>query len=270
MAKDYAMDIRICGGGAMGAALYDGLTRRKGRVHAVVLEDVDPARGRGSIPARTCGEEKPRLHIYALKPDILTEVMQAQAHLFEPGDTVLSVAAGIPLCSLLAAVPAQVSVIRAMPNMPVAYGAGILAYSHAPAPEGGQTVYLARAIEALSDLGTLVELDERQMDGLTALAGSGPAYVYAVVEALALAGQTVGLPPDIAASLARQVVIGSGVTLAHDKASASDLRQRITSPNGTTAAGLKVLKEDDTLSDLFVRCLAAAAARSRDLGAAKT
>ena len=264
------MDIRICGGGAMGAALYDGLTRRESLFHAVVLEDVDPARRRGWVPVRTGDEDSPRLHIYALKPDILPGVMQAQAHLFEPGDVVLSVAAGVPLSSLQAAVPERVSVIRAMPNMPVAYGAGILAYCHAVAPEGGQQAHIARAVDALSDLGTVVELDESQMDGLTALAGSGPAYVYAVVEALSLAGQTVGLPPDIAVALARQVVIGSGVTLTQDAASAPDLRQRVTSPNGTTAAGLTVLQKDDALSDLFVRCLAAAAGRSRELGAANS
>ena len=194
---------------------------------------------------------------------MMAEALPRVASLGGGGTLVVSVAAGTPLRLFEAAFGAGTPVVRAMPNTPAAVGQGItaLAANAAAGTEG-----LATAEALLSAVGRVVRLaEEAQMDAVTGVSGSGPAYVFHLVEALARAGEDAGLAPDLAMALARQTVAGAGALLAASEESAEQLRVNVTSPQGTTAAGLEVLMAE--LPDLMRRTVAAAAARSRELGA---
>jgi pyrroline-5-carboxylate reductase len=158
------------------------------------------------------------------------------------------------------------AIVRTVPNTPGAIGKGITAL-YAPAATANSDRTLARAL--MAPLGeTLWFDDESALDAVTALSGSGPAYVFLLVEALTEAAIAQGLKPDIAAQLVRQTVIGAGALLEADKRFPEELRRDVTSPSGTTEAALKVLMDRDGLEALMTRAVDAAAKRSRELGRA--
>jgi pyrroline-5-carboxylate reductase len=182
------------------------------------------------------------------------------------GDTLfVSVAAGTPIAAFEAVLGASTPIIRAMPNTPAAVGRGITAII-GNALAGAAQLDLAETL--LAAVGQVVRLeDERQMDAVTAVSGSGPAYVFHLIETLAQAGEAEGLASDLALTLARATVAGAGVLAETSPESPSQLRVNVTSPGGTTQAALEVLmNETDGFPALLARAVKAAADRSRELG----
>jgi pyrroline-5-carboxylate reductase len=208
--------------------------------------------------------DRPAVVLIAVKPQMMDEVLP-QLRALAGGDTLfLSIAAGTPIARFEDALGEGAVVIRAMPNTPAAVGRGITAIvGNAHATED----QMALAGRLLGAVGDVVRLDnEGQMDAVTGLSGSGPAYVFHMVEALAVAGEAQGLPPELATKLARATVAGAGALLDGSEETAEQLRVNVTSPNGTTQAGLEILmSEEDGLPVLMCRTVAAAADRSREL-----
>lgn len=202
--------------------------------------------------------------VIAVKPQILAALCKNLSPL--PARTpVLSIAAGQSLLNFADLFGAHHPVIRAMPNTPAAIGHGMTVAVPAPSVTKDQKT-MADAL--LSAFGKTAWIDdEGLMDAVTALSGSGPAYVFYLIEAMAKAGVAAGLPEDIAMSLARQTVIGAAALAESDPSTPADiLRANVTSPNGTTAAALDVLM-DGKFQDILTRAIARAAERSRELSA---
>jgi pyrroline-5-carboxylate reductase len=198
--------------------------------------------------------------VLAVKPDIAESACAALAP--TGARRILSVVAGISIERLEAALPAQTVVLRAMPNTPVLVGAGVSALAgggHALAAD------LDWAEGILLAVGTVVRLPERLLHAVTGLSGSGPAYVFLVAEALIEAGVAEGLPRDTSYRLVTQTLLGSARLLAETGAAPEKLRADITSPGGTTAAGLGAL-EARAVRSAFLEAVAAATERSRQLG----
>jgi pyrroline-5-carboxylate reductase len=213
--------------------------------------------GAGDLP-----DVAPRAIVLAIKPQNFEASLPAYRGLVRPGVLVLSIAAGIVI-ETMERLLGDAAVIRAMPNTPAAVGAGMTALignRHVAAADR------ALAQRLLAAVGRVVWLEnEGQMDAVTAVSGSGPAYVFHLVEALAKAAEAQGLPLELATALARQTVVGSGALLAADPADAATLRRNVTSPGGTTAAALDVLMGEDALTRLMTEAVTAAARRSREL-----
>ncbi|MEM7526174.1 MAG: pyrroline-5-carboxylate reductase [Pseudomonadota bacterium] len=200
--------------------------------------------------------------VLAVKPQMMGAAAPALSGFGGGATLMLSIAAGTPIAAFEAMFGAGTPVVRAMPNTPAAIGRGITALvGNATAGEAG----LSTAEALLEPVGATVRLEtEDQMDAVTGLSGSGPAYVFHLIEALAAAGEAEGLSPALAMRLARATVSGAGALADASEESAATLRQNVTSPGGTTAAGLSELMP--ALPDLMRRTVAAAAARSRALG----
>ena len=198
--------------------------------------------------------------VIAVKPQ---GVVAACAELLDPA-RVLSIAAGVTLATLEAALPSSTAVVRAMPNTPATVGAGAAAIA------GGSSATdadLDWADAILSSVGIAVRVPEAQLDAVTGLSGSGPAYVFLVAEALMEAGATVGLPAEVTEALVNQTLLGAARLLSETDQSAEALRIAVTSPNGTTAAGLAVLDANE-VRRAIVDAVTAATERSRELGRA--
>ncbi len=209
----------------------------------------------GPLPAA------PAVALLAVKPQMMGAALPELQDLGGGGTLFISIAAGTSLAQLGATLGAQTPIIRAMPNPPAAVGAGITALI-GNAQATADDLKLAESLLAV--VGATVRLDhEAQMDAVTGLSGSGPAYVFHMIEAMAAAGEAQGLAPDLAMTLARATVIGAGQLAAQSEDSAAQLRINVTSPKGTTAAGLDVLMPD--LTPLMTRTIAAAAERSQEL-----
>lgn len=200
--------------------------------------------------------------VLAVKPQGLTEVAAALAPLVEPGTLVVSILAGKTIADIAARLPVT-AIVRAMPNLPASIGRGV---TGAVASAGVSPRQRAEAEALLACVGLVEWLDEEALiDALTAVSGSGPAYVFHLVEALADAGCAAGLPPDLANRLARATVSGAGALLDGDPREATRLRQDVTSPGGTTAEALAVLMREDGLGKLMREAVAAAARRAGEL-----
>jgi pyrroline-5-carboxylate reductase len=174
----------------------------------------------------------------------------------------LSIAAGIPLRRLEQHLAPETAVVRAMPNTPALVGEGAAAIARGSAARD-EDVEWARAI--LESVGTVHVVDESMLDAVTGLSGSGPAYLFLFAEALIDAGTAVGLPRDVSVALTEQTLLGAATLLARSDSPPEVLRQNVTSPGGTTAAGLRVFDERG-FRDLVTDVVAAATQRSRELG----
>lgn len=248
----------------MGAALVAGLVASGVRGDSIIVVEVDEGKRAMLETEYSVRTSAAIAHtdgaVIAVKPQAAVDVCRQLA---EAGVArVLSIAAGVSLASLQS-VANGVAVVRAMPNTPALVGEG------ASAIAGGSScsrddVEWARTI--LSAVGTVVEVPEEHIDAVTAVAGSGPGYLFLIAEALVDAAVDEGLTADAADRLVRQLFKGAGALLASSSESPATLRDRVTSPNGTTAAGLAVF-ENDGLRDLVRKAVRAAAARSRELGA---
>jgi pyrroline-5-carboxylate reductase len=254
----------LLGCGKMGGAMLEGWLGRG--VPASAIHVIDPApsdwlKGTG-VHLGSPLPERPAVLLLAVKPQAMDDALPQVARLGGPETLAISIAAGLPIARFEAALPAGTPIVRAMPNLPASVGRGITALVASPAA-GEEALLLAEAL--LSAVGTTVRLqDEDQMDAVTAVSGSGPGYVFHMVEALAQAGEAQGLAPDLAMALARATVAGAGALLDSSEGSAAELRMSVTSQKGTTAAGLAVLMAD--LPELMRRAVAAAADRARELG----
>ncbi len=266
--------IVVIGAGKMGGALVGGWLDQGVPPGAITLVDPtlsDPAnpwhaRGVSCVSDISSLEDyQPDMVLLAIKPQMMGAALPALARFDDPQVVVLSVAAGTPIAALKQTFPTA-ACVRSMPNTPAAVGAGVTAVF-------GPTLDDAKrdAIDALlRAVGSVVWVEsEDDMDAVTALSGSGPAYVFHLVEAMARAGESLGLPPETAMTLARQTVIGSGQLMDQSSEPASQLRVNVTSPGGTTAAGLGVLMETGRLEALMKETTQAAYDRSKALAASK-
>ena len=264
--------ILLVGGGRMGAALLKGWLR--GGAGAVIVVEPKPsaelrklARGKNVTLVASVGDvgaKKCRACVVALKPQILKDEAPLLRGFAGGGAAMISIAAGTNTKSLAKAWGPRARIIRAMPNTPGAIGRGITGL-YAAKGAGAKDRKLAEKL--LSALGeTLWVGKESQIDAVTAVSGSGPAYLFLMVEALAAAGAAEGLAADVAMRLARATMAGAGALLDADKSEAAALRQAVTSPGGTTEAALKVLMAKDGLAQMMQRAVAAARERAEELG----
>ncbi len=199
--------------------------------------------------------------VVAVKPQMFQEASAALKPLVQSNTLVVSIMAGTTIAALSKACGG--SVVRAMPNTPAAIGRGITV---AVANKDVGAAQRAMAHALLAATGSVEWLDdEALMDAVTAVSGSGPAYVFLLAEELARAGVAAGLPAELAAKLARETVAGSGELLHRSELDAATLRQNVTSPGGTTAAALNVLMQPDAMQALMTRAVAAATMRSKEL-----
>lgn len=264
------MNILLAGYGRMGQALVAGWRAAGllGRaIETVTVVEPDTARhgttaGLTFVTAPPPGAT-PDVVLFAVKPQMIDNVLPHYVA-YAPQALYLSILAGTPLATLAAPLADSTPVIRCMPNTPAAIGQGMTAcIGNAHVTDAHRTT----AQTLLEAAGAVVWLEtEDQMHAVTALSGSGPAYVFYLTEVLAACGETLGLAPDLAATLARQTVTGSSALMAAAPESPATLRENVTSPGGTTAAALSVLRDTQALQDLFTTALQAAAHRSQELG----
>jgi len=205
-----------------------------------------------------------RVMVLAVKPQSMAEALKQVRALAAPDTTILSIAAGVRLATLAAGFPAGQPIVRAMPNTPAQIGMSMtVAIANASVTPAGRAVIH----QLLSAIGALAWIDDEALiDAVTAVSGSGPAYVFLLAECLAEAARRVGLPDHLAELLARQTVAGSGALLGASELAPAILRQNVTSPAGTTAAALEVLMAEDGLQPLLTRAVEAARKRSIQLG----
>ena len=259
--------LQIIGGGRMGEALLAGLVAADWAAPAD-LRIVEPVATRRD----QLGELFPGVHVaaepgdadgvvLAVKPGIVADACRALGD--HTVGRVLSIAAGVTLSTIEEALGDERPVVRAMPNTPSLIGAGAAAI--APGAHAADDD-LAWAESILGAVGVVVRVPESQLDAVTGLSGSGPAYVFLVAEALIEAGVLAGLARDVAETLAGQTLVGAARLLAEGDDDAAALRAAVTSPGGTTAEGLRVLEAAGVRSAL-IEAVAAATARSRELGA---
>jgi pyrroline-5-carboxylate reductase len=206
----------------------------------------------------------PDMLVLAVKPQSLDQVAPQIAALAGAHTLLLSIIAGKTIANLLARLPGARAVVRAMPNTPAAIGRGVTAAFANSAVTEEQRRWCERLLGAV---GTFFWLDdEGAIDAVTAISGSGPAYVFALTEALAAAAERLGLPAGLSMSLARGTVEGAAELMAHESAtSPATLRRNVTSSGGTTAAALAVLQGPEGLDDLMARATAAAHARAAEM-----
>ena len=260
--------LQVIGGGRMGEALVAGLLAA-GWAPATNLRVVERLAERASeLRARFPGVEvagetgEAAGHVLAVKPGDVDEACRSLAALGSAAP-VLSIAAGVTITRLEHALAPGTPVVRAMPNTPALVGAGAAAVAGGGA--AGDTE-LAWAEQVLGAVGKVVRVDESLLDAVTGLSGSGPAYVFLVAEALVEAGVLAGLPRPVSHTLATQTLLGAARLLDESHEGPEALRAAVTSPGGTTAAGLRAL-ESAGVRAAFLDAVMAATARSRELGA---
>ncbi len=232
----------------------EGARRRELEQQGVGVES-DVA-GHAKLPAK--------ILVLAVKPQIMEAVLSEITGIAGPDTVVVSIAAGIRMEKLAAAFADGQALVRIMPNTPAQVGAG-MAVALANDALTADDRALVDALMAATGATAWID-DETLMDAVTAVSGSGPAYVFYLAECLAAAGRAAGLDEALAEQLARQTVVGGGALLAAASEPAAVLRENVTSPGGTTAAALAVLMADDGLKPLLEKAVAAAKARSIELG----
>ena len=259
----------LLGAGKMGSAMLEGWLKRGLRANKVTVLEPQPSKTVKALTRRglklnpTAKPAAATAIVIAVKPQTAPDAVPALAPHVGKGTLVLSIMAGRTLAFLEKALPAGSAIVRAMPNTPAAIGRGItvaVANGKVSARQRKQASDLLAAIGAVEWTG-----DEALMDAVTAVSGSGPAYVFLLAEAMAKAGIAAGLPGELAERLARETVAGSGELLHRAELDAATLRQNVTSPGGTTAAALEVLMGPGGFDELLTKAIAAATRRGRDL-----
>lgn len=258
----------LLGCGKMGSAMLKGWLDGGLPATSVTVRDPAPSawlQGIEGLRLNTDLPESPALALIAVKPQVMTSALPDIARLGGGNTLFVTVAAGTPISVYEAILGAQTPIVRAMPNTPAAIAQGITAIIGNGA---ASQAHLALAETLLKAVGQVVRLDsEDQMDAVTGVSGSGPAYVFHLIECMAEAGVQEGLSADLAMQLAIATVAGAGALANTAEESAAQLRINVTSPNGTTAAGLAQLMDTtDGLPPLVQRTVSAATARSRELG----
>jgi pyrroline-5-carboxylate reductase len=265
-----AAEILLVGCGKMGGALLQGWRTRGIAKHVTIVE---PGAGAAALagPRTTVladasaivGAMRPDVVVFAVKPQMMNEIVPQYRRFAASGAVFLSIAAGKTLGSLGRLLGAEAAVVRAMPNTPAAIGRGITVACASAAVGAGQRDLCERLLAAAGEVGWVA--DEALIDAVTAVSGSGPAYVFLLIECLAAAAVEAGLPLDLAMRLARATVAGAGELAWRSDEPAGALRENVTSPGGTTRAALDVLMAPDGLQALLTKAVLAAARRSREL-----
>jgi pyrroline-5-carboxylate reductase len=265
----FSGELVLVGAGKMGGAMLQGWLSRglpPGKVSAL---DLQPDRRLRALAKRGLSLNAPRgrgkaaVIVLAVKPQTAPEVLPLIARAAGRSTLVLSIMAGRTLAFLDKAFPAGTPIVRAMPNLPASIGRGItvaVGNKHVGKAQRDLATELLLATGAV----TWVE-DEKLLDAVTAVSGSGPAYVFLLAEALTQAAVDAGIPAKLAARLARETIAGSGELLRQSRLDAATLRQNVTSPGGTTAAALEVLMGPGGLETLLTTAVAMATRRSREL-----
>ncbi len=215
-------------------------------------------------PDQIPGGFDPSLVVFAVKPQIMTDVLPVYRRFAQAGATCMSIAAGTNIGIIESILGAKTPVVRCMPNTPAAIGKGMMVlYANAHTSNAAR-----QEISNLLGANGRVEWinDEGLMDAVTAVSGSGPAYVFYFMECLAAAGESAGLPAETAATLAMQTVYGAACLAFESDTPPAKLREQVTSPNGTTAAALNILMGDERLKNLVADAVEAARLRSIELG----
>jgi pyrroline-5-carboxylate reductase len=266
--------VLLAGAGKMGTALIEGWLTRGLPASAILVQEPQPSdetaeylrrHGIQSQVAFVALESAPAVIVAAVKPQVMDEVFAPLAKIAGPNTVVVSIAAGRSIASFEKLLAPGTAVVRAMPNTPAAIGRGItgaVGNAHLTRNQKANCDALLRAV------GEVVWVpDEALIDAVTAVSGSGPAYVFLLAECLAHAGRAAGLDAETATALARATVSGAGELLHQSPLPAATLRQNVTSPGGTTAAALSVLmREPDGLQKLITDAVLAAKERGRVLG----
>ncbi|WP_088348533.1 MULTISPECIES: pyrroline-5-carboxylate reductase [Rhodomicrobium] len=265
--------ILLVGAGRMGGALLKGWLAQGIEPGRIFVEDPSPGAGIARIIAEAglgtgVPPVPPGVIVLAVKPQLMDQVLPGVAPMAGPDTVVLSIAAGRTIAAMAAHFTQGIAIVRAMPNTPAAIGRGISALYANDTVRPEQAQLCERLLAAAGE--TVWLDDEAQMDAVTAVSGSGPAYVFLLAECLAEAGVAAGLAPELAARLARATVSGAGELLHQSELDPAELRKNVTSPGGTTAAALAVLMgepgaADAPLRELLRKAVDAAARRSRDL-----
>lgn len=260
----------LVGCGQMGSAMLRGWLASGAASRFVVVEPagapealaasskVAAHRAAAELPA----ELAPDAVVFAVKPQSIGDIVPDYRRFARPGTVFMSIAAGTTIAGLARHL-GDAAIVRVMPNTPAAIGRAISVACASSAVTADQR-QLCEALLAAIGESTWVE-DEGLLDPVTALSGSGPAYVFLLIEALAAAGAKSGLPPELAARLALATVTGAGELARVSHETPTKLRENVTSPGGTTRAALDVLMADDGLAELMDRAVAAATRRSREL-----
>jgi pyrroline-5-carboxylate reductase len=259
----------LLGAGKMGSAMLDGWLARGLDPRKLTVIEPQPGNSvrtlvRRGVALNPSGKASPASAVViAVKPQSAPEAVASLAPYVGKGTLAVSIMAGRPLRFLEQALPQGTAIVRSMPNTPAAIGRGITV----ACPNAKVTPRQRKlAADLLAAIGKVEWVsDEALMDAVTAVSGSGPAYVFLLAEAMTQAGIAAGLPQDLAMTLARETVAGSGELLNQSPLDAATLRQNVTSPGGTTAAALALLMGNRGLAQLMEQAIAAATARSREL-----
>jgi pyrroline-5-carboxylate reductase len=268
-----AAAVVLVGCGNMGRAMLEGWLAA-GRLtagEALVVEPAEVLRAKAAALGVTAladageigADERPRLIVFAVKPQVILDIVPAYAR-FKESATYVSIAAGTPVAAFQRLLGDDAAIVRCMPNTPAAIGKGMMV-TFANSQVTQDAAGFVRAL--LSASGRVAEVsDEALMDAVTAVSGSGPAYVFHFIECLTAAAEAAGLPAETAKLLAMQTVYGAAALAEASGEEPGELRRQVTSPNGTTAAALSVLMGEDRLKTLLTEAVEAARARSVELG----
>ena len=267
--ESFRGSLLLVGAGKMGGAMLDGWLSRGLWPKAVSVLEPQPS-GRLNMLARhgvklnaEAGKSQPSVVVIAVKPQDAASTIHSLAPRVGKSSLAISIMAGRTIASLSEGLPKGMAIVRAMPNLPAAIGRGITVAVANPRVSDAQRKI---ATELLAACGKVEWVqDEKLLDAVTAVSGSGPAYVFLLAEALAGAAVAAGLPAPLAARLARETIAGAGELMRGSKLDAATLRKNVTSPGGTTAAALDVLMGPGGLETLLETAVAKATRRSREL-----
>jgi len=260
--------VAIIGAGVMGETLLSGLIRAGRRVDDLLVGEKRPERAREleerygvTVVSNVEAAEKADTVALVVKPQDMGDLLTEIAPSVRPGQLVVSLAAGITTAFLESRLPEGVAVVRVMPNTPALVDEGMAAISRGSHCD---EEHLLEAESLMDSIGRVLRVPEKQQDAVTAVSGSGPAYIFFVVESMIEAGVHLGLPRATAAELVVQTVVGSAKLLRETGEHPTVLREQVTSPAGTTAAAMREL-EDHKVRAAFLAALEAARDRSRAL-----
>ncbi|NIK49548.1 pyrroline-5-carboxylate reductase [Variibacter gotjawalensis] len=266
--KTFKGTIALIGAGNMGGAMLRGWVELGLDPKHVMAVDPQPSPDVAALKAKGLRINAPPVEpvdvmLLAIKPQVAGEAINMLHQMVGPDTLMISIMAGKTIKFIDDCLPGEQSIVRAMPNTPAAIGRGI-SVAVANARVTKQQRALADALLKAAGLVEWVD-DEGMIDAVTAVSGSGPAYVFLLAETMAAAGAKAGLPADLAMRLARATVAGSGELMQRSDLETAQLRQNVTSPGGTTAAALDVLMAKDGMAPLLDRAIAAAAKRAKQL-----
>lgn len=266
--------IAVIGGGKMGSIIAQALIKKKlCEQKNLVVTDIDAAR-RADIASLTGvnvsdnnikATKDAAIIILAVKPQNMREALAEISPSIDDNKIIISIAAGITTALIESLLPKGARVLRVMPNTPALAGEGATAVTKGSLATDAD-LKLTRAV--FDAVGISVAVDEKLMDAVTGLSGSGPAYFFLIIEALIEAGKKVGLSHDLAAKLSMQTMLGAARLCLQGDKKPSELREMVTSPGGTTAAGLKALREGK-IRETIIAAVEAATARSKELASGK-